>query len=256
MNGLDRWAQYNYFWDVISPTLSTPERQVWLAIFRHADTFGVASVTRSRIGDMIGVTPKAVSDGIKGLSKRKLIAKIPHGYGYKLCITCNENVTPTNEKVTDDSNENVTLHSRKRYTPCNEKVTTTVTKTLHNTELPYRTDIQNIFTEEEESAPQKNEILDAWNEMANAAGLSKAMMTKKRTEQMRVRMKESAFVDNWREALKKIPDSDFLTGKSKGGWRASIDWFLSPDAVVKTVEGKYDNAKPKYDTSEEDDIPF
>ncbi len=150
MNNLDRWAQFNYFWDVISPELSVPERQVWLAIFRHADTFGVASVTRSRIGDMLGITPKGVSDGIKGLSERKLIEKIPHGYGYKLCVTSNENVTPSNENVTGNSNENVTPSnenvtgnsnenvtppSRKRYTPPHENVT------------QYRTYIQNRYTE-------------------------------------------------------------------------------------------------------------
>ena len=135
MNGLDRWSQYNYFWDVISPTLSTPERQVWLAIFRHADTLGVATVTRSRIGNMLGVTPKAVSDGIRGLTERNLIKKLPHGYGYKLLTDDNENVTPCNENVTVDSNENVTPPSRKRYTPCNENVT------------QYRTNIQNRYTE-------------------------------------------------------------------------------------------------------------
>lgn len=239
MNGLDRWAQYNYFWDVISPTLSTPERQVWLAIFRHADTFGIASVTRSRIGDMIGVTPKAVSDGIKGLSKRKLIAKIPHGYGYKLCITCNENVTPSNEKVTDDSNENVTPPSRKRYTPCNEKVTTTVTKTLHNTELHYRTDIQNTSTQLPPT-PQtpKQKAVTTESEQFN---LFYAAYPKKRNR--------PAALKAWN--TKKINESIDIILASLERWKASRDWtkdngkFIPYPASWLNAEGWNDDIEPE-----------
>jgi len=92
--------------------------------------------------------------------------------------------------------------------------------------------------------------------MAKKTKLPTATLTKKRMTLLNARTKEATFIENWKSALQKIPASEFLMGKS--GWRANIDWFLSTDAVVKIVEGKYDNAKLKYESenSEEYDVGF
>ena len=124
MNGLDRWSQYNYFWDVISPSLRPTARLVWLAVFRHADTLGRSCVTRSRLAAMINATKKSVSDGIKELKDNGLIEKIDGEYGYVISLNSNRTVSTSNPTVTPP-----------------------VTPRLHNTEPSYRTDIQNLLTE-------------------------------------------------------------------------------------------------------------
>jgi hypothetical protein len=56
------------------------------------------------------------------------------------------------------------------------------------------------------------------------------------------------WVENWAAALAKIPDSDFLTGKTKPGngyskpFEATLDWFLKPDSVAKILDGDFDDA--------------
>ncbi len=42
------------------------------------------------------------------------------------------------------------------------------------------------------------------------------------------------------EFFRKIESSDFLTGK-KGKWKASFDWVLKPENLIKILEGNYDN---------------
>lgn len=41
-----------------------------------------------------------------------------------------------------------------------------------------------------------------------------------------------------------VQRSDFLTGR-KGGWRASFDWIMQPEHVIKILEKNYDDSGPK-----------
>ena len=49
------------------------------------------------------------------------------------------------------------------------------------------------------------------------------------------------------EFLKKIENSDFLTGRS-GQWRATFDWIIQPSNAVKIIEGNY-SGKAKTNSS-------
>ena len=54
------------------------------------------------------------------------------------------------------------------------------------------------------------------------------------------------------EFLKKIENSDFLTGRS-GQWRANFDWIIQPSNAVKIIEGNYSGkakANSSYDIDE------
>ena len=82
-------------------------------------------------------------------------------------------------------------------------------------------------------------VYDAWNEMAEKAGVPKARQTTKRNKALKARLKEPAFRDSWETAITMIPDSDFLRGINDRGWAATMDWFLRPDSAVNVVEGKY-----------------
>ena len=52
--------------------------------------------------------------------------------------------------------------------------------------------------------------------------------------------------------LKKVEDSDFLSGRS-GKWRATFDWIINPSNAVKIIEGNYSGkakANSSYDIDE------
>jgi uncharacterized protein YdaU (DUF1376 family) len=87
------------------------------------------------------------------------------------------------------------------------------------------------------------EVFDAWNKTAEKSGLPVCLlMSDKRRRYLTTRLKEDFFVKNWRAALDKVSKSQFCLGMSERGWRASFDWFITPDAVAKVMEGKYDQA--------------
>lgn len=86
-------------------------------------------------------------------------------------------------------------------------------------------------------------VVEAWN----ATKLPKvANMTTARTAALKARLSEPFFRDNWQEAITKVAASDFCRGATdRGNWKATFDWFITPDAAVKVIEGKYDNQKPR-----------
>jgi uncharacterized protein YdaU (DUF1376 family) len=84
-----------------------------------------------------------------------------------------------------------------------------------------------------------SEIFDAWNTLD--CGVPKSLVVSdKRRRTLQLRLHEPFFAANWRPALVKIAVSPFLRGENDRGWRATFDWFITPDAVPKIMEGKYD----------------
>ncbi len=84
------------------------------------------------------------------------------------------------------------------------------------------------------------EFQEAWN------GLGKpfpkiAEWSKKRKTAFQTRIRDVHFLGNWKTALEKIRVSEFCMGINNRGWIADADFFLRPDTVLKTIEGKYDN---------------
>jgi len=79
-------------------------------------------------------------------------------------------------------------------------------------------------------------IADAWNELN---GLPKVeRLTDKRKTSLRSRLSDPYWRENWQRAMEQIPSSDFLSGR-KTKWRATFDWFIRPESVVKIIEGQY-----------------
>ena len=80
-------------------------------------------------------------------------------------------------------------------------------------------------------------VIEAWNEMAEANGLPKAMtVTKGRAKAFASRFKDAFWVQLWREAIDEIPKDPFRRGHNDRGWKADIDYFLQPDRVAKLIE--------------------
>ncbi len=68
-------------------------------------------------------------------------------------------------------------------------------------------------------------------------------LTDKRRKAMAQRLRDRSW--NWRAALDRIPDSDFLSGRA-GNWKGcTIDFFLRPDTVTRILEGAFDNGSPR-----------
>jgi len=84
-----------------------------------------------------------------------------------------------------------------------------------------------------------------------ALSLSKPeRLTAKRKKLMKARWKSIKDLDNWTAICKRIQNSQFLTGHSPQGWRASFDWILNETNFTKIIEGNYDNKEaPEVDTN-------
>jgi hypothetical protein len=85
------------------------------------------------------------------------------------------------------------------------------------------------------------EIFNQWN--SNLKLTRCLILSDKRRQVLRARLGIPFFRKNWREAISKVVVSEFCNGANDRKWKASFEWFISPDAVVKIMEGKYDNKK-------------
>jgi len=85
-----------------------------------------------------------------------------------------------------------------------------------------------------------SEILDEWNRLMEQS----CKMTPKRLKALKLRLKDKAWAEHWRDAIAKAAASDFCHGLGDKGWIADFEWFvIRPDSVTKLVEGKYDNRR-------------
>lgn len=75
----------------------------------------------------------------------------------------------------------------------------------------------------------------------NNVGLSKVIkLTKSRKEKLQLRLNEYG-EELILDAIKKIPESKFLMGNNKQGWKCSFDWLFDNDKnILKVYEGNYD----------------
>ena len=119
-------------------------------------------------------------------------------------------------------------------------VLTTTTTTTIDTETTKAT------SKGESASPAPySEILDGWNAMAKVRCL---IVSDKRRQMISQRWQEKFFQDHWRKAIAKISASQFCNGENDRGWKATFDWFISRDSVVKVMEGKYDNCSAEKNT--------
>lgn len=83
-----------------------------------------------------------------------------------------------------------------------------------------------------------------WNE--SCPGLAKVIaMSPSRTQKLSHRRSDVFWRENFSAACKRVAESDFCSGKNDRTWRATFEWMLQPDVVVKVMEGKYDNRGKK-----------
>lgn len=83
------------------------------------------------------------------------------------------------------------------------------------------------------------EFLEAWNQVSGFVPCQQ--LTAKRMTHFNARARSQRWVQLWRAALKKAATIRYCLGHSESGWRATVDWFLRPDTVIKILEGVYDH---------------
>jgi len=119
------------------------------------------------------------------------------------------------------------------------------TSSSHNNDVPSE-DSENLPQEhssKSEFSTRMEEVLSAWKDLAEHHGLPTVRrLNPTRRKSLLARVKDSEWWASWREALEKIPKSDFLTGRTKEQWKANFDFFIRPRTVDSILEGKYDSA--------------
>lgn len=91
-------------------------------------------------------------------------------------------------------------------------------------------------------SPPLPRLATIWN--AHCGHLSKVVRTNpSRDRRSDARMRELPD-EEWVSVIQRIAKSKFCNGDNDRGWRATYDWLLQPDTVLKVMEGKYDHHVP------------
>lgn len=86
-----------------------------------------------------------------------------------------------------------------------------------------------------------DELITLFNDTCKS--LSKVQrLTDKRKKAIKTRLKTFT-IDDYKRAFQMVEESDFLSGRSGGDWKASFDWLLNEANLIKVLEGNYKNNK-------------
>ena len=110
---------------------------------------------------------------------------------------------------------------------------------------------QSSFTEgaEKKQRVKCKKIAEAWNEVAERTGVPKILEVSKWSSTRHnnvVRLAKKHGTEGVLDAIKKVGESDFLTGKNDRRWVCRFDWLMKPKNFEKVIEGNYDNRKSEY----------
>lgn len=90
--------------------------------------------------------------------------------------------------------------------------------------------------EEESSKIKPKDIVNLYNEKCNNL-VKCTMLTEGRT--IAIKNAKLSF-EEWQKLFQKANSSYFLQGKNNNGFKATFDWLVKPDNIVKVLEGNYD----------------
>lgn len=94
-------------------------------------------------------------------------------------------------------------------------------------------------SDDEQIALNGDHVLEAFNAMADRAGLTKAKMTDERRKKLKPFIRRHP-IDDITEAIAAIERSPFLRGENERAWKADFNWMLEPRNFTKLIEGTYD----------------
>jgi len=150
----------------------------------------------------------------------------------------------------NDVRADPTANERQRRCRANKKRnghTVTVTRDKGSNDIDILTSktppnvISNEITlpaENDDLSVSEDQVLEAYNSMAEMAGLSKARMTPERRKKLKTFIKRHP-IDDITEAIWAVPKSRFLCGENDRGWKADLDFLLEPKKFTRLLEGSY-----------------
>lgn len=95
--------------------------------------------------------------------------------------------------------------------------------------------------ERRSTSPLLSLVFEEWNKTTVLKRC--LLLSDKRRRSLQSRLVDEFFANNWKFAMQRIQASNFCKGLNERGWKASLDWFIRPDSVVKIMEGEYDNTQ-------------
>lgn len=88
----------------------------------------------------------------------------------------------------------------------------------------------------------EEQIKNLWNQMVTHPLKPVSFLTLKRIANLRAALARHP-LDKWQDIISRVETSSFCRGGGDRGWVASFDWLIgSDDAVVKILEGRYDES--------------
>ena len=124
-----------------------------------------------------------------------------------------------------------------------------------NQQLTTYKESKNIRIQEDNTSKAPEDLypsnfMTAWNSICIDLPKVKTM-TDARRKKIHARLEDFSEADII-EAMMKIQESDFLSGR-EGGWKANFDWlFLNSTNMAKVLEGNYQNKQPRKTRTESD----
>ena len=99
----------------------------------------------------------------------------------------------------------------------------------------------------------KQQVIDDWNALASREDVQLPRVLRvsgKADVILTARVKDTWWMEHYKQALALIPESDYLLGKIET-WRANFKlWFIRPDSVARILEGMYANRTPRPNTQQ------
>lgn len=86
------------------------------------------------------------------------------------------------------------------------------------------------------SRAAENQVLEAWNALADRTGLPKSRGGDKVRSVIRTRLRTKGWLDAFRVALNFIEGSAFHRGESDRGWMATLEWALKPGKAEELAD--------------------
>ncbi len=96
------------------------------------------------------------------------------------------------------------------------------------------------------------QALECWNTSAEKCGWPQVRLNRPQPKDRVNKLRDilaTGGMEEWREALAKAEQSDFLCGRTDrsekhAGWRFNIDTMVRPSFFTRLLEGNFDNSKP------------
>ncbi len=95
--------------------------------------------------------------------------------------------------------------------------------------------------------PQAEDLKQLWNRMKNSKLSTCRALTNARRRKCNARLKEYPDLKAWERFMQFINQSGWMCGEkttgTHAGWRATFDFFIKPESIVRFLEGSYSGSR-------------